>query len=249
MKKFLFTVYAVIAYIISLGALLYLLGFVSTLIVPKHIDSELQSPLGLALLINAGLILLFGLQHSIMARPAFKVLWTRYIPEPIERSTYILFSSLCLALLFWQWQPIGGFIWQTKSETMQIVLQAICLTGFAIAVASTFLIDHFDVFGLKQVWYYVRDKKYEGSSFKTPLFYQYVRHPLYVGLLITFWSTPTMTITHLFFAVITTGYILTGIKLEENDLIKVFGQRYQEYMRSMPMLIPFTKSDKQKKNQ
>jgi len=246
MKKIAFLIYSVIAYLISFGTLLYLLGFVSTLIVPKHIDSESNVPLVLALLTDAGLVLLFALQHSIMARASFKVLWTEFVPAPIERSTYTLFSSLCLILLFWQWQPISGIIWQVESETARLILHFLCVLGFIIAVVSTFLINHFDLFGLKQVWFYLTDKEYEPSSFKTPFFYKYVRHPLYLGLLITFWSTPTMTFTHLFFAVLTTGYILTGIRLEEKDMIKYFGARYDEYKRSFPMLIPFTKRSKNK---
>ena len=247
MKKLFIIIYGITAYLISVGTLLYLLGFVSSLIVPKHIDSEPQSPLGFALLIDAGLIFLFALQHSIMARPNFKRWWTKFVPEPIERSTYILFSSICLLLLFWQWQPIGGIIWQVESETTQLVLQSICIVGFGIALASTFLINHFDLFGLQQVWFYVKGKKYEQSSFKTPFFYKYVRHPLYFGLLITFWATPTMTVTHLIFALLTTGYILAGIQFEQNDLVKYFGAKYEEYKRSVPMLIPFTKGFKNKK--
>jgi len=247
MKKLFIIIYGITAYLISVGTLLYLLGFVSSLIVPKHIDSEPQWPLGFALLIDAGLIFLFALQHSIMARPNFKRWWTKFVPEPIERSTYILFSSICLLLLFWQWQPIGGIIWQVESETTQLVLQSICIVGFGIALASTFLINHFDLFGLQQVWFYVKGKKYEQSSFKTPFFYKYVRHPLYFGLLITFWATPTMTVTHLIFALLTTGYILAGIQFEQNDLVKYFGAKYEEYKRSVPMLIPFTKGFKNKK--
>lgn len=248
MKKFSFIVYCLIAYFISVGTLLYLLGFVSSLIVPKHIDSEPQSPLGFALLIDAGLIFLFGLQHSIMARPGFKQWWTKFVPEPIERSTYILLTSFCLLLLFWQWQPIGGILWHVESETTQIFLISLCVVGFGIALLSTFLINHFDLFGLLQVWRYVRGEKYEASSFKTPFFYKYVRHPLYLGLLIMFWSTPTMTATHLVFALMTTGYILTGIHFEQNDLVKYFGAKYVDYKRSIPMLIPFSKRFKSKRS-
>lgn len=247
MKKLFFIVYSIIAYLISVGTLLYLLCFVSSLIVPKNIDSEPQSPLDFALLMDAALVFLFGLQHSIMARPAFKHWWKKFVPEPIERSTYILLTSFCLLLLFWQWQPIDGIIWQAESETIQILLKSVCIVGFGIALLSTFLINHFDLFGLQQVWFYVKDKKYEQATFKTPFFYKYVRHPLYLGLLIMFWSTPTMTATHLVFALMTTGYILTGIRFEQNDLVKHFGAKYEEYKRSIPMLIPFSKGFKNKK--
>jgi protein-S-isoprenylcysteine O-methyltransferase Ste14 len=222
---------------------------VSALIVPKHIDSVPESPLGYAFLINAGLLSLFALQHSIMARPAFKLWWTKFVPEPIERSTYVLLASLCLILLFWYWQPMGGVIWQVESETSQIVLQSLCLFGFGIVLVSTFLINHFDLFGLRQVWLYFIGKKYEPLPFRTPFFYKYVRHPLYLGFMIGFWSAPTMTAAHLFFAVMTTGYMLTAIQFEENDLIKHFGVKYQEYKRSAPMLIPFTKGAKSKKTE
>lgn len=241
MKKTFFLVYSIIAYLLSVGTLLYLLGFVSALMVPKNIDSIPQSSLGFALLVNIGLITLFGLQHSIMARPSFKRWWTQFIPEPIERSTYILLTSFCLIILFWQWQPIGGIIWQVESETIQLILKSLCVLGFGIALASTFLINHFDLFGLQQVWFYVTQKQYEPSTFKTPFFYKYVRHPLYFGLIIMFWSTSTMTLTHLFFALMMTGYIMTGIQFEENDLIKIFGAKYEEYKRSVPMLLPFAK--------
>lgn len=247
MKKTIFLFYGIIAYLIFFGTFCYAVGFVSALIVPKHIDSEPQSPLTYALLINAGLLGLFALQHSIMARPAFKRWWTKFVPEPIERSTYVLLASLCLLLLFWFWQPMGGIIWQVESETAQIILQSLCLLGFGLVLVSTFLINHFDLFGLRQVWLYFIGKKYEHLSFRTPLFYKYVRHPLYLGFMIAFWATPTMTAAHLFFAVMTTGYMLTAIQFEENDLVKHFGAKYEEYKRSAPMLIPFTKVSRNKK--
>ena len=246
MKKFFFLMYGVTAYLIFFGTFCYAIGFVSELIVPKRIDGEPQSSLGFALLVNAGLLSLFALQHSIMARPAFKLWWTKFVPKPIERSTYVLLSSLCLLLLFWQWQPIGGVIWQVKSETAKIVFQSFCLLGFGIVLISTFLINHFDLFGLRQVWFYFIGKKYESLPFRTPLFYKYVRHPLYLGFMIAFWATPHMTAAHLFFAIMTTGYMLTAIQFEENDLVNHFGVKYQDYKRSAPMLIPFTKLSKRK---
>lgn len=246
MKKIAFLLYGIIAYLIFLGTFSYAVGFVSTFLVPKHIDSVPASPLGYALLINAGLLSLFAIQHSVMARPAFKRWWTKVIPEPIERSTYVLFSSACLILLFQYWQPLGGVIWNVESETIRLALQSLCLFGFSIVLVSTFLINHFDLFGLRQVWFYFLGKKYEQLPFRTPLFYKYVRHPLYLGFLIAFWSTPTMTAAHLFFAVMTTGYILTAIQFEESDLVKHFGDAYRTYKRSAPMLIPFLKVSKTK---
>lgn len=244
MKKALFLIYGVVAYIIFFATFCYAIGFVSTILVPKHIDSVPQSPLGYALIVNAALLTLFALQHSVMARPAFKRWWTKIVPEPIERSTYVLLASLCLILLFEYWQPMGGVIWQVESEAMQLFLKALCLFGFGIVLVSTFLINHFDLFGLRQVWFYFTGKKYEALPFRTPFFYNYVRHPLYFGFIIAFWSTPTMTIAHLFFAIMTTAYMLTAIQFEENDLIKQFGAKYQEYKKSAPMIIPFVKISK-----
>lgn len=241
MKKTFFLLYGIIAYLIFFGTFCYAVGFVSTLLVPVHIDSEPRSPLAYALLVNAGLLSVFALQHSIMARPAFKRWWTKYIPEPIERSTYVLLSNFCMILLFWQWQPMGGIIWQTESETVQVLLKSLCLLGFGIVFISTCLINHFDLFGLRQVWLYYSGKKYEPLHFRTPFFYKYVRHPLYFGWLIAFWATPVMTAAHLFFAIMTTLYILTAIQFEERDMIAVFGDKYRNYKRSAPMLIPFTR--------
>jgi methanethiol S-methyltransferase len=244
MKKSFFLIYGIIAYAIFFGTFCYAVGFVSTLVVPKHIDSKPQSSLAFALLVNAGLLSLFALQHSIMARPAFKKWWTKFIPEQIERSTYVLLASLCLLLLFWQWQPLGGIIWQIKSETAQVLLNSLCMVGFGIVLISTFLINHFDLFGLRQVWMYFTGKKYEPLSFKIPFFYKYVRHPLYLGFIIAFWATPIMTAAHLFFSIMTTLYMLTAIQFEENDLTKHYGEKYKNYKRSAPMLIPFTKRKK-----
>lgn len=246
MKKTIFLLYGVVAYLIFFGTFSYAVGFVSTFFVPKHIDSIPAWPLSHALLINAGFLSLFAIQHSVMARPAFKRWWTKFVPEPIERSTYVLLASICLLLLFWYWQPLGGVIWNVESETASIILKSLCLIGFGIVLVSTFLINHFDLFGLRQVWFYFIGKKYEALPFRTPLFYKYVRHPLYFGFLIAFWSTPTMTVAHLFFAIMTTGYILTAIQFEENDLVKIFGAKYRDYKRSAPMLIPFTKGSKSK---
>lgn len=246
MKRVIFLTYGVIAYLIFLGTFCYAVGFVSMLFVPKHLDSEPQSSLLTALLVNGGLLSLFALQHSVMARPAFKKWWTQFVPEPVERSTFVLLASLCLLLLFWQWQPIGGVVWRVESETSKMFLQSLCLLGFGIVLIATFLINHFDLFGLRQVWLYFKGMSYVHIPFRTPLFYKYVRHPLYLGFIIAFWATPTMTIAHLFFAVMTTAYMLTAIQLEEKDLMKQFGNDYHNYKLSSPMLIPFTNFFKNK---
>lgn len=230
-----------LCYIAAFITLLYLIGFVGNLIVPITIDSEPQISLLNAILIDASLVLLFALQHSVMARPAFKRRWTKIIPEHLERSTYILLTSLCLMLMMWQWQPIGGAVWLVKNETIKTILLITYLIGWAIVFISTFLINHFDLFGLRQVWFYFLDKPYTQLIFRTPFFYRFVRHPLYLGLAIAFWSTPVMTIAHLLFAVLTTIYILTAIQFEEKDLTDCFGEQYKDYKSKKPMIIPFTK--------
>lgn len=247
MKKVMFVLYGLVSYAIFFATFCYAVGFVSALVVPRHIDSPPQVPLASALLVNAALLTLFALQHSVMARPAFKRWWTKFVPAPIERSTYVLLASLCLILLFWYWQPMGGIIWQVESPAAQIILQSLCLLGFGIVLVTTFLINHFDLFGLRQVWLYANDKKYEPLPFRTPLFYKYVRHPLYLGFMIAFWATPLMTAAHLFFAVMTTLYMLTAIQFEENDLVRHFGVKYEQYRRSAPMLIPFSKGLRSRK--
>jgi protein-S-isoprenylcysteine O-methyltransferase Ste14 len=176
-----------------------------------------------------------------MARPAFKRWWTKLVPEPLERSTYVLLSSLCLMLLMWQWQPIGGTIWSVGNETIKLILVIVNIIGWGIVFISTFLINHFDLFGLRQTWLYFLQLPYSHLPFRLPLFYRYVRHPLYFGFLIAFWITPTMTIAHLLFAVLTTGYILTAIRFEEKDLVNQFGRKYLHYKMWTPMIIPFTK--------
>jgi len=243
MKKVFVLLYGLIAYLAFFGTILYAICFVGNFFVPKTIDGTPQVPLMQAILIDASLLLLFALQHSIMARPAFKRWWTSIIPAVIERSTFVLLASLCLMLMMWQWQPLGGSIWSIKNETARIILISVSLLGWSIVFISTFLINHFDLFGLRQVWFYVRGKEYETLKFRIPLFYRFVRHPLYLGFLIAFWATPEMTATHLFFAVITTGYILTAITFEEKDLMTHFGEKYMNYKSWVPKLIPFTKKN------
>lgn len=241
MKRMLFLLFGLLSYFIFFGTFLYAIGFVGNLVVPKTIDGIPSTPLASAVLVNASLLLLFALQHSIMARPAFKRWWTRIVPTELERSTYVLLASLCLMLMMWQWQPIGGIIWSVDNAVVKTILFILYITGWTIVLVSTFLINHFDLFGLRQVWLYFQGRPYSALPFRLPLFYKLVRHPLYLGFLIAFWSTPVMTVAHLLFALLTTGYILTAIQLEERDLLSHFGEKYKNYKKWAPMLIPFSK--------
>lgn len=249
MKRMIFLLYGAIAYLFFFGTISYAIGFVGNLFVPKSIDGTPTTPLAQAILINALLLLQFALQHSIMARPAFKKWWTKIIPEPLERSTYVLLASLCLMLMMWQWQPVGGIIWSVKSGIIKTIILTAYFTGWAIVLISTFLINHFDLFGLRQVWLNFLNKPYTQLPFGIPLLYRWVRHPLYFGFLIAFWSAPVMTVSHLLFAVLTTGYIFTAIQLEEKDLIKTFDQKYDNYRKQVPMIIPFKKAKSKTKKQ
>lgn len=241
MKRLLVLLYGVIVYCLFFGTFLYMIGFVENLFVPKSMDGTPQVPLGIALLTNAALLMLFALQHSIMARPAFKRWWTQFVPQSIERSTFVLFTCICLVTMVYFWQPIGGVIWSVENDVLAGALTGVSLLGFGIVLVATFMINHFDLFGLRQVWLYFRGEKYQQVKFRLPFFYRYVRHPLYLGFLIAFWAAPVMTVTHFLFAVLTTGYILTAIQLEERDLITLYGDHYRKYKKWAPMLIPFTK--------
>jgi protein-S-isoprenylcysteine O-methyltransferase Ste14 len=238
LKRFAIFIYGVISYLIFFGTFLYAIGFIGNLIVPKSIDSGRTGPLSEALLIDAGLLALFAVQHSLMARPWFKRAWTRLVPTPAERSTYVLLSSLALLLMFWQWRPIGGEIWTIRQPAMQVVIYALYATGWLLVLASTFLINHFDLFGLRQVFLFLLGRPYTQLKFGTPILYRHVRHPLYLGWLFAFWATPTMTIAHLVFAVATTAYIFIAIQLEEKDLINAYGDDYRRYKETVPMIIP-----------
>jgi len=238
MKRIAAFVYGIVSYVIFFATFLYAIGFVGNLLVPKSIDSAPVDPLWQAFLIDALLLGLFAVQHSVMARPAFKRWWTRFVPQPVERSTYVLFSSLALIALFAYWQPIGGVIWQVEHPTARVALSGLCALGWGLVLIATFLINHFDLFGLRQVWLYLRGKDYRALTFVTPGPYRLVRHPIYVGFIVAFWATPTMTAAHLFFALLTTAYILIAIRFEEHDLVSEHGASYKEYSIRVPMLVP-----------
>jgi protein-S-isoprenylcysteine O-methyltransferase Ste14 len=239
MKRLLVLLYGVVCYAVFFATFLYGIGFIGNFLVPNSLDSRLQTGLGEALAIDLGLLAIFALQHSVMARPAFKRQWTRFVPVVMERSTYTLLSSLALILLFWQWRPIGAVIWNVESDLARGLFYAGFAFGWVLLLVSTFQINHFDLFGLRQVWLYFRGRPYTEIAFRTPALYKVVRHPLYVGWLFTFWCAPTMTAAHLLFAVMTTAYILIAIQFEERDLTRAFPE-YETYRKRVPMLVPFT---------
>ena len=230
--------YGIAAYAVFFATYCYAIGFVGNFLVPKSMDATPALSFGTALAINAGLLGLFAVQHSLMARPFFKRWLMRFVPELAERSTYVLFSSLALILLFWCWQPLGGVIWDVRNPVGAAVLHVGFAFGWLLVLVTTFLINHFDLFGLRQVWKFFRGAPYRPLKFVTPGPYRLVRHPLYVGWFCAFWFTPTMTVTHLVFAVATTVYILVAIQLEERDLVDIHGRDYIEYRRQTPMLVP-----------
>jgi len=226
------------SYAVFLGTFLYALAFVGGFLAPTTLDGAARMAFGPALAIDLGLLTLFALQHSVMARPAFKRAWTRLVPEPLERPIYVLASSLCLIAMFVLWQPLGGAVWQIDSTVGKAIAYALFAFGWGLVLVTTFLINHFDLFGLRQVWLYLLGKPYRRLHFVEPGPYKLVRHPLYVGWLFAFWSTPTMTASHLVFAIMTTAYILVAIQLEERDLVAEHGASYQSYRRRVPMLVP-----------
>jgi protein-S-isoprenylcysteine O-methyltransferase Ste14 len=244
MGKILGFLYGVVSYAIFFAAFLYAVGFVEDVVVPKTIDSGTAGPLIPSLAVDALLLGVFAVQHSVMARPAFKAVWTKIVPRAIERSTYVLIASLLLALLCWQWRPLPSVIWTAPAGAVSTALMAVSLAGWLIVLTSTFLINHFDLFGLRQVWAYASGKAIPPADFVTPLFYRVVRHPLYLGFIIAFWAAPQMTLGRLVFAVATTGYILIGIQLEERDMVGMFGDTYRAYQKRVSMILPWIPSSK-----
>lgn len=243
MGRLLALVYGGAAYAVFLGAFLYAVGFVGGFAVPKTIDTGPAGPIGEALLVNLLVLSIFAVQHSVMARPAFKRWWTRFVPAPVERSTYVLLASLALILVFWQWRPIPTVIWQVEDPIFASALVALSFLGWGIVLLSTFLINHFELFGLSQVVRNLRGQKQEqAGDFRTPLLYGLVRHPIYLGFIIAFWATAMMSAGHLLFALVTAAYIFVGITLEERDLVALFGDQYRDYRRRVGMIIPLPRT-------
>ena len=231
-------IYGVVAYGFTLFALLYLIGFVGNLIVPKSIDSGTAGPLLQSAIVDTMLIGLFAIQHSVMARQGFKRWWTRIVPPSVERSTYVLSASFALLILYWQWQPVPALVWTVHNPTAAAALDGIFWLGWVVLVASTFLLSHFELFGLSQVFARLLGKQLSEAKFRAPLLYRHVRHPIYLGVLLAVWATPAMSVGHLLFALVLTGYILIGIQLEEHDLIQQFGDQYRRYRQHAAMLVP-----------
>lgn len=242
MKRIAFFTYGVFGHLMFLAVFAYMAGFVGSFlgIVPKSIDHQVNPdiPLAMAIAINLCLLVLFGLQHSIMARPAFKAVWTRWVPRPIERSTYVYASNIVTILLMWLWQPIDVVVWDVTWQPARIALVGLFAAGWLLVPMVSLMINHFDLFGTRQVWLYLRGREYSPLPFRTPLLYRYVRHPLYIGWALAFWATPTMTLGHLLFAVTLTGYMALAAQIEERDLVQHFGHEYETYRRTVPQFVP-----------
>jgi methanethiol S-methyltransferase len=238
MQRRLFFFYGVACHLLFFATFAYMAGFVGNLVVPKTIDSTTYEPIQSAILIDVLLLALFGVQHSVMARPAFKQIWTRIVPKPIERSTYVLVSCVVTILLMWQWRGIGEVVWNVQQPILRALLWVLFAIGWLLVPVVSLMISHFDLFGTRQVWLYLHGRDYEASPFRTPLLYKHVRHPLYIGWATAFWATPTMTLGHLLFAAMLTGYMGLAAWLEERDLVDHFGDQYTGYRRDVPMFIP-----------
>lgn len=239
MGKLVAFLYGIVAYLVFAIVIVYAIGFVCGLVVPKTIDSGPAGPLMESIVINLVLMTIFALQHSVMARPQFKTWWTTIVPKSVERSTYVLLASLALALVFWQWRPIPGVVWEVKEPMAAAFLLYLGLFGWVLVFISTFMINHFELFGLHQVTNNLAGKPMPPMKFKTPMLYNVVRHPIYLGFIIFVWATPLMTAGHLLFAAVVTAYIFVGIALEEHDLIAVFGDEYRRYRQRVAMIVPF----------
>jgi methanethiol S-methyltransferase len=239
MNRFLTIGYGAACYLVFLAAFLYAIAFVGNIAVPRSVDHGLAAPIGEAIVVNVLLLGLFAVQHSVMARPAFKRWWTRFVPEAIERSTYVLVASLALILLYWQWRTMPALVWDVTSTAGRLALYVLFWLGWAIVFSATFMVDHFDLFGLRQVYLAWRGKPYTDIGFRSPLLYRLVRHPIMLGFIIAFWATPRMTAGHLLFAIATTGYILIAVRLEERDLVAAMGNHYRDYRGRVPMLLPW----------
>jgi methanethiol S-methyltransferase len=242
MGRLLGFLYGIVAYLVFFATFLYAIGFVAAIGVPTTIDDGIIVPLSEAFVIDILLMSLFAIQHSVMARPAFKQWWTRLVPKSVERSTYVLLASLCLVLLFWQWRPIPAVIWQVNNPNAAMALMGLEAVGWLIVLTSTFLINHFELFGLHQVASNLTGKPMPAARFRTPLYYNLVRHPIYLGFIIAFWAALLMTMGHLLFAAVTTAYIFVGIALEEHDLVAIFGDEYRRYKNRVSMIVPWRKS-------
>jgi protein-S-isoprenylcysteine O-methyltransferase Ste14 len=239
LKRVLFLTYGLLSYLIFFGTFLYAIGFIGGFGVPNPLDGRAEGPRGAAMAIDLALLGLFAVQHSVMARRWWKERWTRLVPWPVERSTYVLLSSLALIVLFLFWRPLGGSVWLVNGDAPRLVLWSLFAFGWGLVLVCTFLINHFDLFGLRQVWLFALGRPYTPLRFGTPGPYRLVRHPLYVGWFFAFWMTPNMTLSHLLFAIATTAYILVAIQFEERDLVHEHGEAYHEYRRRVPMLWPF----------
>jgi protein-S-isoprenylcysteine O-methyltransferase Ste14 len=242
MKRYIFFLYGLLAYLLFFAAILYGIGFVGNLPLPKGIDDGATGPISTAIVVNVSLLLLFAVQHNVMARPWFKDWWTQFVPRPIERSTYVAAASLILMLLYWQWRPMPDVVWHVENAVGRGILWALYFLGWALVFYSSFVIDHFELFGLKQVWLHLAGREMATAPFSERSLYCWVRHPLMLGFIIAFWSAPTMSQGRLLFAAVSTAWILVAIQIEESDLAHFLGEPYRRYRERTPMIVPWPRS-------